>query len=231
MLHLYFVRHGKAEGHIGDVARTLSEKARKRFRETARTLAKHCTKLDLILASDLVRAVQTAELLAAEIKHGRVEVMPELSPEHSADELLAALAARIGAHRNIALVGHKPSLVHALAKLVGSTNGDELDVHNGAIVRIDVSELPEPESARPRWWIAASSAKKHPGLPLKEAFENTCSPSGRRRLVTPSPPGRDARPIEFELQTDGRQHANGLGTGSNDSTHRNAATPRRRKIG
>ncbi len=168
MIRLYLVRHAKVE-KAGNPARAISEKGRKEFRKTARALAQHVDELDLILTSPLVRAVQTAELLAAEVAHGAVDVVQELLPDTAADELLSAVATRIHDGQSAALVGHRPSLLHALLKLVGARPETQLAFGKGAIVRVDVNGFPQPGKGTARWWLKPGSTKKHEGLPLRGA--------------------------------------------------------------
>ena len=93
--------------------------ARRRFRKTARAFARLGRKVNLILTSPLVRAVQTAEILAAEARHGEVAVLEELDPKFGARSLLEAVAKRADGVQSIALVGHDPQLSSALATLAG----------------------------------------------------------------------------------------------------------------
>src|ERR671929_2162184 len=98
-MQLYLVRHGIAvEGGDGipDDFRVLSDKGRRRFQKTARTFGKRGRELDLILTSPLVRAVQTAEILAGATAHGEVGVLEELDPKVAAPHVLAAIAKRAG---------------------------------------------------------------------------------------------------------------------------------------
>jgi len=166
MIQLHLVRHGIAADHAGsDGSRALTGKGRKRFRRAARAFGKRAGKVDLILTSPLVRAVQTAEILAAEVKHGAVEVLDELAPGHAPAALLAAVAKRAGKSGSVALVGHDPQLTETLAALARVAAG-KLDFKKGAIVRIDVSALPEG-TAEPRWWIKPRGARQQ-GLPLEK---------------------------------------------------------------
>jgi phosphohistidine phosphatase len=74
MIELYFVRHGIAVERIPGVPdsfRELTGKGRRRFRKTARAFAQLGRSLDLILTSPLVRAVQTAEILAERAQPGQ----------------------------------------------------------------------------------------------------------------------------------------------------------------
>src|SRR5439155_1844546 len=90
MIRLYVVRHAPAveSGAGPDAQRTLTGKGRKRFHKTARAFGRRGEKLDAIFTSPLVRAVQTAEILAGEVRHGEVTVLDELGPGHTPDALL-----------------------------------------------------------------------------------------------------------------------------------------------
>ena len=109
---LMLVRHATAEdAHpLGDEARALTVEGRAAFRTHARKLAR-LTPMAGIVTSPLVRAVQTAEILAEAFGLGRVEVHPALLPRHSAPKRILHLARELGA--GWMLVGHNPSLTRA----------------------------------------------------------------------------------------------------------------------
>lgn len=119
---LYLVRHAEAverSGQLNDEARWLTSAGRKGFARMARRLHKRHVRAELIVASPLVRAVQTAELLAAEIgHHAELEASPLLAPAGSADGLAAWLGS-LKKRRSVALVGHEPLLGELAARLVG----------------------------------------------------------------------------------------------------------------
>jgi len=168
-MELYVVRHGIAEeGGEGmrDGSRTLTEKGRRRFQKTARAFGKLGRKLDLILTSPLVRAVQTAEILAREARHDEVSVLEELDPKFDADAVREALAKRSDKRETIALVGHEPQLSSVLAMLAGVPR-EEIELESGSIVRLDVSGLADGAVADPRWWLKPKGARKK-GLPLSK---------------------------------------------------------------
>ena len=115
--YLLLVRHAKAEDThpSGDASRALTESGREAFKKHVKSLT-HLCRLKSIHSSSLVRAVQTAELLAEGFHVGRVEISPELRPTASIHKLMElALAAGPGS----ALVGHNPSLPRLAAKLLG----------------------------------------------------------------------------------------------------------------
>jgi phosphohistidine phosphatase len=129
---LLFVRHGKAQDShpSGDFARGLDEKGRRKFRDHARELSR-MVKLAGVATSPLVRAVQTAEILAEACGVEEVSVRAELEP--GPEERVADLARELGA--GWALVGHNPSLSDGAALLVGHA----VDLKKGAALALRVS--------------------------------------------------------------------------------------------
>jgi phosphohistidine phosphatase len=169
VMQLYVVEHGIAvesgEG-IPDEWRPLTDKGRRRFQKTARAFGKLGRKLDLILTSPLVRAVQTAEILAGETEPAEVAVLAELDPKFDVQAVRNAIASRAGKAEAVAIVGHEPQLSSVLAALSGISQAD-IELENGTIVRVDVSTLTDGASADPRWWLKAKGTRKK-GLPLRK---------------------------------------------------------------
>jgi len=185
MIELYVVRHGIAveEGPGGpDAVRPLSSKGRRRFQKAARAFGDLGRKLDLVLTSPLVRAVQTAEILAGAAEPREVAVLEELAPGVGIAQLLEALAKRMGKSKTVALVGHEPQLSSVLSALSGVSQ-EELDLKKGAIARLDVASLPRPRSVTPRWWLKPRAGTRVKGLPLKAdgKSEVEASTAGRRK--------------------------------------------------
>lgn len=172
-MHLYVVRHGIAvdggEG-IPDASRPLTDKGRRRFQKTARAFAKLGDKLDLILTSPLVRAVQTAEILAGAADHGEVAVLEELDPKFDVDSVRAAIQSRAGKAGAVAIVGHEPQLSSLLAALSGVPQAD-IDLKKGSIVRIDASAVTDGTPVDPRWWLKPKGTRAK-GLPLQKQVKN-----------------------------------------------------------
>jgi phosphohistidine phosphatase len=121
-LHVLLVRHGKAEdGHpLGDGARALTDEGREEFREHAQQIARYAT-LEGIYSSPLVRAVQTAEILAEACGVARIEIKGELDADRASARSIEALARAAGP--GWALVGHNPSMAETLGHLLGHPGG------------------------------------------------------------------------------------------------------------
>jgi phosphohistidine phosphatase len=140
---LYLVRHAIAAERgpdwPDDDKRPLTERGMARFREGVAGLAWMRVAVDEVVTSPLVRAVQTAELLAAGIG-GRppVRVLPALAPGHAPDETMRHLS-DVASRRRLALVGHEPGLGELAAHLVGA--GRALAFRKGGVCRIDLESL------------------------------------------------------------------------------------------
>ena len=110
-MKLYVMRHGPAEdfaasGRDGD--RALTPSGRERVRAVAKLLKEKEEAPRVILSSPLVRALQTAEIVAAEIGVDKVETAAELAPGGDAAALSRAL---LGADKKRPMVvGHEPDL-------------------------------------------------------------------------------------------------------------------------
>ena len=121
-MQLYILRHADADTEAAtDAARTLSEKGEGQAREVAQFCSKHEIQPDVIFASPLIRAQQTAKPVAKEL---RLEVTTArwLTCGATPEGILAELAALKDASA-VMLVGHEPDLGHLIAHLLGGERG------------------------------------------------------------------------------------------------------------
>jgi phosphohistidine phosphatase len=120
-MKIYIFRHGEAEdigknGVYVDEARRLTEKGQRDAQKMGAYLKAKQHKVDLFLHSPLVRAVQTAEILASELGCEK-KVVNELSTDFGARTYLEVL----GNHKSVqslALVAHQPTLTKVIATLI-----------------------------------------------------------------------------------------------------------------
>ena len=173
MIRVYLVRHGIAADPVPEVpdeSRPLTAKGRRRFRRAARVFAQLGERVDHLFTSPLVRAVQTAEILARGLKEDEIAVLEELRPGSPVSTVLAAAAKSAKDGEGLALVGHDPQmslLVAALARL-GHDGARRVLFRKGAIVRIDVDALP-PNKSESRWHLKPRSREIGEGIPLAKA--------------------------------------------------------------
>jgi phosphohistidine phosphatase len=170
VLKLFLVRHG----HAGDPeawkrpddSRPLTAKGRSDFRRTAQAFARR-EKIDVLCTSPLVRAVQTAEILAAALELDDVPVWEELRPDVPVQALLERASGEDV--KRLALVGHDPQITGILAALT-KLAPESLEFPKGAIVRLDVRDLRARE-AEARWWLPPREKEPREGVPLRSDDE------------------------------------------------------------
>lgn len=152
---LYLVRHGVAEERgerwPDDTKRPLTADGMTKMKKAARGLANLGVAFDIILSSPLVRARQTADILAAGLDASPPIVnIDSLAPGAPYATLVADLEKHARKLR-IALVGHEPSIGELAARLIGSRHA--IEFKKGAVCRIDLDELPPNGPGDLRWLI------------------------------------------------------------------------------
>jgi phosphohistidine phosphatase len=149
---LYLVRHAEAierSATTPDGSRYLTTKGRVSFRKIARRARKAGAIPDVIFTSPLLRAVQTAEILAERLKHkGEVVVAREISPGFDL-RALRALMAGAGNPMEAAFVGHEPDLGGIAAALMSVPGGFPL--RKGAVVALEADKGLTKGTAKLLW--------------------------------------------------------------------------------
>jgi phosphohistidine phosphatase len=159
---LYLVRHAIAADRGSewpdDGKRPLTERGMSRFKEVVKGLRRLDIAVDEIYTSPLVRAKQTAELLASGLE-GKppVKVLDALAPGHTATAVMSNLA-KIARRRRIALVGHEPELGELAAHLIGA--GRALAFKKGGICRIDVGSLSARRAGGLVWFASPAILRR-----------------------------------------------------------------------
>src|SRR5580765_7755473 len=162
---LFLIRHGVAEERgdawPDDAKRPLSEDGIERFQRSVRGLARLDVWIDVVLTSPLVRARQTADIVASAFDpRPSIITIESLAPGGSYASLVADLE-KHGRKTHIALVGHEPGIGELGARLIGSRHSFEFK--KGAVCRIDVDEIPPVGPGDLRWFLtpkAMASIKK-----------------------------------------------------------------------
>jgi phosphohistidine phosphatase len=152
---LYFVRHGLAEERgdawPDDTKRPLTEEGMSRLKKAVRGLAGIGVSVDVVLTSPLVRARQTADILAGGLDpRPSIVNVDSLAPAGSYAAVLADLEKHSRKCR-LALVGHEPMLGELAARLVGSRH--PIEFKKGGVCRIDVENLPPAGPGDLRWML------------------------------------------------------------------------------
>jgi len=140
-MKLYFLRHGLAGDREtwagGDFERPLTDAGKERMAREAATIAKLNLNLDVILTSPLVRAYQTAEIVARLLGMTDKLVKDErLGPGFSPDQLAGILQAYPEA-KALMLVGHEPDFSQLIGKLIG---GGRIMCKKGSLACVELND-------------------------------------------------------------------------------------------
>src|SRR5262245_6853560 len=151
---LYLIRHAVAEERgdawPDDAKRPLSEDGASRMRKAARGIDRLGVTLDVVVSSPLVRAKQTAEIVAGAMNPRPPIVTAEsLAPDGTFQEIIADLEKQQSKRTRIAIVGHEPGIGEFAARLIGSRHS--IEFKKGAVCRIDVDALPPSGPGDLRW--------------------------------------------------------------------------------
>jgi phosphohistidine phosphatase len=154
---LYLVRHGiaqEAPAGMSDADRALTADGARKMTRIAAGLRRLGVAPDVVLASPLRRAEETASLLAAALAPDRpVEIYPALAPGHAAAELVRGLQAYRQARR-IVLVGHQPDMGQLASFVVsGSTSIAAMPFKKGGVAAIRVASLSRHPSGVLEWFL------------------------------------------------------------------------------
>lgn len=150
---LYIMRHGIAAERDevkfpDDALRPLTNDGFKKTRAAARGMRKLKINLDLLVTSPLVRAKQTASVVAEELRVDPSRIRESVNLEPDAD--VAAILKEISdgpALDAVMLVGHEPHVSSLLVRcLAGSERAMHIPFKKAALALVEV----DPHATRPR---------------------------------------------------------------------------------
>jgi phosphohistidine phosphatase len=148
---LYLIRHARAVDHsANDWERPLTPEGRHEARAVGAALKKAGVEFSAIACSPLVRAVETATLIAVEVGYaGGLTIDIALTPDGAPSAMLN-VAAHLGGDR-VAMVGHEPSMGHFLSALVGRPG---MSMLKAGVARLAVDGAPTVGAAKLVWTIS-----------------------------------------------------------------------------
>lgn len=154
-MELYLLRHGIAEDHSSsgrDEDRSLTDEGRVKLRRVMKRAASAGVSPSLIESSPYKRALETAEIAAAELNYkGKILRVSSLTPDSSPPSVWS----EIRDHRDepsILLAGHEPLFSSTVALLLGSSQS-MVDFRKAALVCIDIHSFgPAPQGVL-QWMI------------------------------------------------------------------------------
>ncbi len=138
-MDVYILRHGKAEAArpgMGDADRRLTKKGREDIAAAGRWMAAQEIRFDLIAASPLTRAQDTAAIIAESLgDKDRLVTWEILAPGGNTD----AVCHKIGKYeenRSILLVGHEPLLSALISRIITGNENAAIVMTKGALAKI-----------------------------------------------------------------------------------------------
>jgi phosphohistidine phosphatase len=161
---LCIMRHGPA-GARGtaveeDFKRPLTPQGKTKVEEIARGLLRLGFEADWIVTSPLLRAAETAEMVADAFPPGVPMDFSEGLKPGAAPETLIDFLARHLERRRVLVVGHEPDLSQMAARLVGAGRHANLGFKKGGCCLIRFTEFPPKSPGELVWWLTPRILRK-----------------------------------------------------------------------
>lgn len=157
---LLVIRHAIAEdpdvfarSHRPDSERPLTDEGRKKMRQGARGLREIVPVIDVLAASPLVRAQQTAAIVSEAYDGIPVVTAPALGPDRPPSEVAAWLSTR-REKGTVAVVGHDPMLSVMTGWFMTGDARAVLELKKGAACLVEFAGAPGPATGVLRWALA-----------------------------------------------------------------------------
>jgi phosphohistidine phosphatase len=158
-MELLVIRHAVAEDRDqfaptgkDDGLRPLTADGRRKFRRAARAIVALAPKVDLLATSPLVRAADTAALLAEAYGLDELTKEPALEPDARPAALLPWLQ-RCAQLERVAVVGHEPHLSSLVAWLLTRRTGQLIALKKGGACLVELGDAPRAGGGVLRWLL------------------------------------------------------------------------------
>jgi phosphohistidine phosphatase len=158
-MKIYLLRHGDAADHDDpryptDAVRPLTPKGIKRTRQLANGLRQMDLTFDVIYSSPLLRAKQTAEIVARSLKlEKKLHFTHHLAPEGAFVDMIAQVEHARPAVKTVLLVGHEPFLSGLISLLCTGGPALGLTMKKGGFCKLEVATLKPGRCAMLEWLL------------------------------------------------------------------------------
>ena len=159
MMKIYLVRHGTAYSKEEDPERHLNNDGLNQCHLTGRALRRLDSTFDLIVSSPLVRACQTAEIIAEEVGYPNkeIKITETLQPTTDPKDTISFLNDLTDIKR-VLLTGHLPLLGKLASELLNKSSEISLHFETGTVCLIEV-ERPIFNTGNFFWFLAPEHLK------------------------------------------------------------------------
>ena len=163
-MELLIVRHAEAESPAStadadDAARRLTEQGRQRWHRAVDGLVTILPDIDAIATSPLVRAAQTARILAGPYKIRKPDKLTALAPAGDRESTLAWLLEQ-GENDTVAVVGHEPHLGLLASWLLAAPLNHFVEFKKGGACLLAWPDSPAAGTAWLRWALTPGQLRK-----------------------------------------------------------------------
>ena len=164
-MNLYLLRHGIAiepgiAGNKLDSERSLTVKGEGSLREAARAMKELGLSFDLILSSPYLRAKQTAEIIAKNLKWREKPAFSDnLIPAGNPRLLIQQLNQFRPEPESVLIVGHEPYLSRFISRLTTGNTGAAIDLKKGGLCKLESESLHYGCCAKLVWLLTPGQMK------------------------------------------------------------------------
>jgi len=158
-MQLLVIRHAIAEDRTvfatsgqDDDVRPLTSFGRRRMRRNAEGLRRTASHIERLASSPLVRAQQTARIIADEYRIRDIEALDALRPGRHPRELLAWLAKQ-PADATIAVVGHAPHVGALVSWCIAGVPEGQVVFKKGGVALVEFAGKPAAGKGELHWHL------------------------------------------------------------------------------
>jgi len=170
-MNLLVIRHAIAEDKEAfaatgrsDDQRPLTKEGRSKMRRVAEGLRATCPHVAVLASSPLLRARETADIVAPALHVARVEIVEALRPERPFEDLAKWLRGRLAPNgeeddTTVAIVGHEPHLSGLVTWFMTSGTDPRIELKKGAACLLHFDGEPAAGEAMMRWALTPSQLR------------------------------------------------------------------------
>jgi len=154
-MNLFVLRHGKAEqsSDRADGKRALTGEGKDEMRKIGKWMQQKKFRFDVIATSPLIRAYETAEIVARSLgQKERFVVWEELGPGGDLDTLSYRIS-RYGEDTAIILIGHEPMLSMFISRIISGHDTVSLVLAKGGLAKIRNFSFDKGPSGELQWLL------------------------------------------------------------------------------
>ena len=164
-MNIYLLRHGIAaplgqENQFQDEERALTSEGILKMRKAAQGLKRLGVTFDMIVSSPLVRARQSADIVADVLRFREaISLWEDLEPSGSPEGVAQRLA-ELRERDSVLLAGHQPSIGCLASYLISRNPKVSLPFKKGAIFCVGVTEVPPQQPAELQWMLTSKMLRQ-----------------------------------------------------------------------